>query len=112
MELRKYGVEIACEQCRLIRGGSAGDFDIVVPVSMGDAGVAGAARLHCEVSGDRHQIELTGLRDGSDRAIEPSPEALEKISAALQSVARHRICGNQHICPSDVVRIVAGRGRN
>ena len=110
MELRKYGVEIACEQCRLTRGDSAGDFDIVVPVSMGDSGVAGTARLHCAVSGDRHEIELTALRDGSDRAIEASPEALEKLSAALQSVARHRICGNQHICPSDVVRIVAGRG--
>jgi hypothetical protein len=112
MELRKYGVEIACEQCRLIRGDSAGDFDIVVPVSMGDTGMAGTARLHCAVAGDRHQVELMGLRDAGDRAIQPSPEALEKLSAALDSVARHRVCGNQHICPPDVVRIVTGRGRD
>lgn len=112
MELRKYGVEIACEQCRLIRGDSAGGFDIVVPVSMGDSGVAGTARLHCAVSGDQHQVKLMGLRDGSDRAMEPSPEAMGKLSAALDSVARHRICGNQHVCPADVVRIVAGQGRD
>jgi hypothetical protein len=112
MELRKYGVGLSCEQCRFIRGDSAGDFDIDVPVNMVDAGVAGTARLHCAVSGDGHQIELMRLLDASDRAIEPSPEALETLSAALQSVARHRICGNQHICPSDVVRIVAGQVRD
>jgi hypothetical protein len=112
MELRKYGVEIACEQCQLIRGDSAGDFDIVVPVSIGDTGIAGTARLHCAVAGDRHQVELVGLREAGGRAIQPSPEAMEKISAALESVARHRVCGNQHICPPDVVRIVAGRGGN
>jgi len=110
MELRKYGVEIACEQCQLIRGDSAGDFDIVVPVSMGDTGMAGTARHHCALSRDRHQVELMELRDTRDCAVQPSPEAMDKLSAALDSVARHRICGNQHICPPDGVRIVAGRG--
>ena len=112
MELRKYGVEIRCEQCRLIRGDSADDFDIVVPVGMDDAGVAGTARLHCAVSGDRHQVELIGLRDAGDRAVQPSPDAMDKLSAALASVARHRLCGNRHICPPDVVRIVAGGRRD
>jgi hypothetical protein len=111
MELRKYGVEIACERCRLIRGDSAGDFEIVVQVSMIDTGTAGTARLHCAVSGDRHQVELMALLDAGGRTFQPSPAAMEKLSAALESVARHRICGNQHICPSDVVRIVAGGGR-
>jgi len=111
MELRKYGVGIACERCRLIRGDSAGDFEIVVPVSMSDTGTAGTARLHCAVSNDRHQVELMALFDARGRTLQPSPAAMEKLSAALESVARHRICGNQHICPSDVVRIVAGGGR-
>jgi hypothetical protein len=54
MELRRYGVEIACEQCRLIRGDSAEDFEVVVPVSMRGTGTTGTARLHCAVSSDRH----------------------------------------------------------
>ena len=112
MELRKYGVEIACEQCRLIRGDSAGDFEVVVPVSMRGTGTTGTARLHCAVSRDRHQVELMELRDTRDRTVQPSPEAMEKISAALASVARHRVCGNQHLCPPGVVQIVAGRGSN
>jgi hypothetical protein len=111
MELRKYGVEIACERCRLIRGDSAVDFEIVVPVSTSDAGTAGTARLHCAVSDERHQVELLALLDAGGRNFQPSPAAMEKLSAALESVARHRICGNQHTCPSDVVRIVAGEGR-
>jgi hypothetical protein len=95
----------------LIRADSAGDFEIVVQVSMIDTGTAGTARLHCAVSGDRHQVELMALLDAGGRTFQPSPAAMEKLSAALESVARHRICGNQHICPSDVVRIVAGGGR-
>jgi len=112
MELRRYGVEIACEQCRLIRGDSAEDFEVVVPVSMRGTGTTGTARLHCAVSSDRHQVERIELRDTSDRTVQPSPEAMEKISAALESVERHRLCGNRHVCPPGVVQIVAGRGGN
>ena len=112
MELRRYGVEIACEQCRLIRGDSAEDFEVVVPVSMRGTGTTGTARLHCAVSSDRHQVELIEPCDTSDRTVQPSPEAMEKISAALESVERHRLCGNRHVCPPGVVQIVAGRGGN
>jgi len=106
MKLRKHGVEILCEQCMFVRGDSSGDFEIAVPVSLNGARMAGTAKLHCVISGDRHQIELTELRDATLRAVQPSPEVMEKVSAALESVARHRICGNRHICPPNVVWIV------
>lgn len=111
MYLHKYGVEIQCEQCRYLRGDDAGGFEVAVPVSLGGTGVAGVATLRCRVAAERHEVALTALRDDAGlRRLEPPPDAMEKVSAALDAVARHRICGNRNLCPRDVVRIVEARG--
>ena len=111
MSVRKCGVELFCESCKYLRESQDGGFEIDVPVSMGEGELSGMARLHCVVSRERHRVELIELLDAESRAIHPAPEELEQVSAVLDFVGQHRICGNQRICPPDVVRVVKARGR-
>lgn len=106
MSLRKCGVELFCEGCQYVRGDQDGGFEITVPVAVGEGGPTGTARLHCVVSGERHRVELIELLGAESRAVHPSPGELEQMSAVLDFVGRHRVCGNQRICPPDVVRVV------
>lgn len=111
MSVKKCGVELFCESCEYLRDSQDGGFEIDVPVSMGDGGLSGMARLHCVVSSERHCVELIELLDAESRTVHPSSEDLEQVSAALDFVGQHRICGNQRICPPDVVRIVKAQSR-
>lgn len=110
MSLSKYGVKVFCEECRCVCNDGSGSFDVIVPVTVGGTGVSGTARLHCVVSGEHHAVELVELLDAELRGVQPSPEVQKKVSAALDFVAEHRICGNLRICPPDVVRIVELQG--
>lgn len=110
MSLSKYGVKVSCEDCRCVFHDGSSTFDVTVPVTVGERGVSGTARLHCIVSAEHHEVELVQLLDAELRDIQPSPEVREQVSAALDFVAEHRICGNSRICPPDVVRIVELQG--
>ena len=111
MRVKKCGVELSCESCKYLRDSRDGGFEIDVPVSMGEGGLSGMARLHCVVSNERHRVELVELLDAESRTVHPSSEDLAQVSVALDFVGQHRICGNQRICPPEVVRVVKARGR-
>jgi hypothetical protein len=98
------GVTISCEACRCVAGDEQGAFEVMVPVSAG--GFAGTARIRCVVSGGDHQVELLAWADAARQAVEPPADVLERLSAVLSFVAEQQICGNHHVCPTEVVRIV------
>ncbi|MDP2823940.1 MAG: hypothetical protein Q8O52_14845 [Sulfuritalea sp.] len=110
MGLQKNGVKISCEDCKSVAGDGRGGFDVTVPLSAAAIGVAGTARFHCVVTPERHEVELVGWTN-DDRL---SPETLEKVrqgvSDTLRFVAERRICGNHHVCPVEVIRIVKEHG--
>jgi hypothetical protein len=58
------------------------------------------------VSGGDHQVELLAWADAARQAVEPPADVLERLSAVLSFVAEQQICGNHHVCPTEVVRIV------
>jgi hypothetical protein len=110
MSLTQYGIQIACEHCQCARSDGHGGFEVTVPLSDGETGGVGTATLHCRVVAAHHRVELRDWRDGGQRPVAVDTSARRRLAAALGFVAEHRICGNRHICPADVVRIVAEHG--
>ncbi|MGD8620163.1 MAG: hypothetical protein PVH54_13375 [Gammaproteobacteria bacterium] len=107
MELKKQGVILDCEQCKCAscKGGS---FEVTVPVCDTETGIHAAARLHCTVCPAYHEVELVEWHAAGSTG--PPGKVLPRIAAALGFVADHRICGNRHICPQEVIRIVEAHG--
>ena len=106
MSLKKHGVIVDCKHCKYASTNGYGGFDITVPVSDGETGITGTAKLRCTVSNERHQVEMTDWQDVNCQPIQPSDNLQQRISETLTFVADHRICGNRNICPSEVIRIV------
>jgi hypothetical protein len=111
MALKKQGINVDCVNCKCASSDDCGSFNVTVPICDSETGIAGTAKLHCTVSAARHQIELVAWRDARSRTISPSSKIQPRISAALTFVAEHRICGNRHICPAEVIRVVEDYGR-
>lgn len=111
MGLSKYGVTVGCEHCECVSGDDTGRFDVVVPVSDRESGLHGTARLRCTVSATTHSVDLVNWRDAIGGPLQAGA-AGERLREALRFVADRRICGNQRICPSRVVAIVAEQGRD
>lgn len=106
MRLKKYGVIVGCEKCKCIADDSQGSFEVTVPLSDIETDIEGAARLRCSVSPEHHKVELEEWIDPSGRPLKPSIKMGKRLLSALGFVEDHRVCGNQAICPSEVVRIV------
>lgn len=106
MELKKLGITVGCEHCKFVASDRAGGFDVTVPVSGDDLEIDGVARLHCEVSTRRHSVELVQWGGTNTENDKITGEAQRRLNAALDLVAERRVCGNRHICPTEVVRIV------
>ncbi len=58
MNLKKHGVTVDCEHCRCASSDGCGGYDVTVPVSDSETGIAGTAKLHCVVSPEHHLVEL------------------------------------------------------
>ena len=106
MSLKKHGVIIDCKHCKCASTNGYGGFDIIVPISDGETGIVGTAKLHCTVTSERHQVEMTEWQDANRHPIQPSDNLQQRVSATLTFLADHRVCGNHNICPSEVIRIV------
>lgn len=107
MSVKKQDICVDCGHCRYAQAGQQpGSFDVVVPVRDIASGVEGLARLQCRVTPERHEVRLVDWRGMDERPLEPPPGLRDRLDEALAWVAEHRVCGNQQICPAEVVRIV------
>jgi hypothetical protein len=111
MELKKQGIRVDCMNCKCASSDGCGGFIVTVPLSDSETGITGTAKLHCTISPACHQVEFVDWHDAGFHTIRPSRKIQSRISAALTFVAEHRICGNRHICPSELVRVVEELGR-
>ena len=112
MSLKKHDVIVACEQCRFRSSNSGGSFDVTVPLKDARSGIKGIARLQCTVSSDRHDLELREWLDDEQQSITPSANIEKRVLLLLDDAADHRICGNRHLCPPEVVRAVEKQNRS
>ena len=111
MSLKKDGVVVACEQCEYASNDKRDSFDVIVPLSDTETGLHGIARLRCTVSPSTHQVELNEWKGATGEPVQTSAVMNKRVRGALSFIADHRVCGNQHICPSQVVEIVEKRSR-
>lgn len=102
MSIKKQGLVVSCENCRHVASDGC-SFDIAVPVRT--EGAAGTARLHCTISPDRHQIEFV-CWDEAPSPAEAADRMRGQVSEVLGFIADQRLCGNDRICPMQVVRLV------
>lgn len=110
MGLEKFGVKISCEGCQYVALDSDGGFEVSVPLSIGDAAIAGVATLHCTLGPDSHKVELVDWTTDMQLPAGALEEVRQRVSGALDFIAERRICGNRHICPAEVIRMVNGPG--
>ena len=106
MSIKRDNVGINCRQCEFTSSNGGGSFYVTVPVDDAASGIAGLAELHCTVTSELHTVELTKWHDEQGQIIKPPAELRHRLLKALDFVAERRICGNQHLCPTEVVRVV------
>ncbi|MCU7830280.1 MAG: hypothetical protein KZQ85_14545 [Candidatus Thiodiazotropha sp. (ex Myrtea sp. 'scaly one' KF741663)] len=106
MSLKKDGCIVKCEHCQCVSNDGSGGFDVKVPICSDKDGISGTARLHCVVSPEHHQVELMDWEDDEHHPVLPPNSVRQRLSSALNFVADHRVCGNQKICPLEIIQIV------
>lgn len=109
MTLKKHGMELHCNECKLRICDDSGNFDISVPLHDAESNLRGTAELSCHVSAENHRVELKQWVDNQEHPIEPATGDWQRVTKALEFVAEQRICGNRKVCPVDVVELVAKR---
>ena len=102
MSIQKHGLVLSCESCRHVASDGC-SFDIAVPVRTEEA--AGTARLHCTITPERHQVEFV-CWDEAPSSAEAADRMLRQVSEVLGFIAEQRLCGNDRICPLQVVQLV------
>lgn len=104
--MEKFGIIVYCKQCRYLAQGETGEFDISVPVKDMQTSEVGEANLCCKVTAQQHQVKFNSWSNQSGQ-ITPSQNQQQRLLNTLDYVAKQCICGNQHICPHEIVDIVA-----
>ena len=102
MPLKKLQMRLDCEHCRFA-GCNPDDshaFYVRVVIEDEQAHNSASALIECKVEPQSHQVQLVEL-DGEAGAIDR-----ERLERALEVVAEQRLCGNNRICPAEIVRIV------
>ena len=110
MSLENKGVKISCESCSYVALDDKGGFAVSVPLSIADAEVSGTAKLHCVLGPGSHKVELVEWAAEGHLPGEALEEVRQRVSRALGFIAERRICGNRHICPAEVIRVVKKQG--
>jgi len=101
MPLSKLQITIACENCSF-QGTSSNDphaFFVRVGIKDEKNSRGSTAMIECRVDEHSHDVRLVDLDEdtGIDR---------ERLEEALKIVSEKRLCGNNRICPAEIVRIV------
>lgn len=110
MSLKKNDIEVDCKHCKFSSSNDAGDFEVTVPIRDLESGISGQASLVCKVSSNSHYLKLGRWTDEFDQAIQASENIQQRLYDALDYVAEKKVCGNQGICPSDVMEFVKKYG--
>ncbi|MDJ0832857.1 MAG: hypothetical protein QNJ69_04990 [Gammaproteobacteria bacterium] len=106
MSIKRSGISIDCAHCQFIDDGDNGDFDVQVPLADDDTGLAGIATLQCKITPQNHQVAMIDWHDADARSIDPPAALQDRLDGVLAYIERRRVCGNEKICPPDVIRIV------
>lgn len=96
---------IECKNCKYLSSTEGSSFDVTVPIIDENNGIAGNARLHCKLSAKNHSIELAEWKPTDANSEQSSGSFMNRLSTELDILADKRLCGNRHICPSEVIRI-------
>ncbi|MES9937279.1 MAG: hypothetical protein ABW153_12605 [Sedimenticola sp.] len=110
MGLKRNGIIVKCENCCCILNDGIGAFDVAVPIRDEQTDTAGEAVLHCAMSHDQHVVVLKDWKNSEDHSSSPPRNIQTRLSEALEFVSENRICGNQKLCPAEVVRIAEKYG--
>ncbi|MCP4235236.1 MAG: hypothetical protein GY770_16915 [Aestuariibacter sp.] len=105
MSKTNANIRIDCKSCQYLSDANDSGFEISVPVNDDVTGFSGSAILHCVVNNDNHIIRLRELIADSS-SIPPSATLLRRLNATLNVLAEKRLCGNHHICPSEVLQVI------
>ncbi|OGT89842.1 MAG: hypothetical protein A2286_13685 [Gammaproteobacteria bacterium RIFOXYA12_FULL_61_12] len=106
MSLIKEKVRLDCESCRYCGDCDTDSFQLEVPIEDELTGLKGIAWIVCEVSGPKHRISLVHFRDLSGQDLILDEGQRQRLENILSLVAEKKICGNENLCPRDVVERV------
>ncbi len=112
MSLKKNDIEVDCKHCQFSSSNDDGDFKVLVPIRDLESGITGQASLVCQVSSNTHHLKLDRWTDASNQPIKASENVQQRLLEALDYVAVKKVCGNQAICPTDVVEFVEKYGKS
>jgi len=100
--VKKQQINIDCERCRF--AGCSGEdphvFYVRVDIEDEQSHQGTSALLECKVEPNAHYIRPLEI-GGEAGAIDP-----DRLEQALETVAARRLCGNNRICPAEIVDIV------
>ncbi len=106
MTIKKYDIEVDCRHCICSASDTNNSFEVTVPVCDVKTGNCKNAILFCAISLNQHKVEFKGWQDPADNS-ERLPEELNaRLNDLLAFIEDHKTCGNENICPADVVQIV------
>ena len=111
MSLKHHGITIDCTHCRFACADGPGSFDVEVPLGDARNHIEGTARLRCTLSAAADLVELKDWRSSSGRQIDAPYDTRQRLDAALDAIAMHRVCGNRDICPAEIVEIAEKQAR-
>lgn len=99
-------VNLSCQGCTLREQPQISDGSFYVRVPLAVDGTLYQATLHCRITDAGHEIELEMLSDEVDRPVMPDPMLEEKLDRAIGRITDLRLCGNERLCPEQVIRMV------
>ena len=104
--MRVDDVDLSCQGCMMREQPQIADgsFLVRVPVVVDERSLW--ATLRCRVTEAGHEIELEMLTDDGGAALSPSDEESAKVLRAVERLADLRLCGNERLCPEQVIRMV------
>jgi len=104
--MTKNGVSIDCEQCKFDSIGRKNEFLVSVPVKSEVEEKKRIATISCEITPQRHRIDLVRLTTSSGTPVVMDSNTQHKLAKVLESVGDKKVCGNKNVCPKEVVELV------
>jgi hypothetical protein len=101
--MKKNNIIVDCERCKCTSSEAPAGFEVKVPICDVETGVCKNAILRCVVTAEKHEV---GFQDWEGEAAVLSDDLAKRIEETLDFISDQRICGNENICPTEVIKIV------